>query len=48
MNWRWPLLLLVLAAVVAWIGEPRPVALIAAGLAAATAVFDFCRQLGSP
>ena len=38
-------LLYVLAVVVAAIGEPRPVALIVAGAAAATETFAICRRL---
>lgn len=36
----WGAVLFVLAGVVAAVGEPRPVALIVAGCAAATALFD--------
>lgn len=38
-------LLYVLAIIVAAIGEPRPVALIVAGAAAATETFAICRRL---
>lgn len=38
-------LLYVLAIVVAAIGEPRPIALIVAGAAAATETFAICRRL---
>lgn len=40
----WGAVLYALAAVVAWLGEPKPIALIAAGAAAATATFDVCRH----
>lgn len=42
---RWAAVLFVLALVVAVVGEPRPVALVAAVLAAATAVFDVARNM---
>jgi hypothetical protein len=41
----WPLFLLTLAAVVAWVGEPKPVALVVAGLGALTAAYDLFREL---
>lgn len=39
---RWPMVLLALSAAVAAIGQPRPGALVVAGIGAATAVFDYC------
>lgn len=38
-------LLFVMAAAVAWIGEPRPVALLVAGAAAAAELFAIVRRL---
>lgn len=36
----WTVVLFAMAGVVAVVGEPRPVALVVAGIAAATATFD--------
>jgi hypothetical protein len=41
----WPLALLALSAVVALFGEPKPVALIVAGLGTLTAAYDWIREL---
>jgi hypothetical protein len=41
----WPLFLLALSAVVALYGEPKPVALIVAGLGAATGAYDWLKDL---
>lgn len=41
----WPVLLLGLSAVVALYGEPKPVALIVAGLGAATGAYDWLKEL---
>lgn len=40
-----PLFLLALAALVAAVGEPKPVALVVAGLGALTAAYGLCREL---
>lgn len=41
----WPLFLLSLAALVAWYGEPRPLALVVAVIATITAVYDLVKGL---
>lgn len=41
----WPLFLLSLSAIVAVYGEPRPVALVIAGVGVVTAVVDYLRGL---
>lgn len=41
---RWGAVLYAMAAVVAGVGEPRPVALVVAGVATATATFDVARS----
>jgi hypothetical protein len=41
----WPLFLLALSALVAMFGEPKPVALVVAGLGTLTAAYDWLKEL---